>query len=221
MALEAETKDCTALTDTEISEMAELVTGENVHFNAEHLTTQRDAWVLVTLVRDGAKLAAYGFCTLERVGGDPTVLIGAGATRRSARRDSALRALVTDQLRRAVLAFPDEDVLIACQMADAAAFTAFKSLDRVVPRPGYEPNGEDRAWGRRLAKRFDVRGDYKAREFKVYGNGGPSFVLNHTAAQPQKLDPALVDLFDEFDTANGDALIAFGWASRENLAKLL
>ena len=106
-------------------------------------------------------------------------------------------------------------------MADAAAFTAFKPLDRVVPRPGYEPNGEDRAWGRRLAKRFDVQGEYKAREFKVYGDGGPSFVLNHTAPRPEKIDPAMIGLFDGFDTANGDALIAFGWASREDLAKLL
>lgn len=221
MALEVETKDCTALSDAEISEMAELVTGENVHFDVGHLSKQRDAWVLVTHVRDGAKLAAYGFCTLERVGGDPAVLMGAGATRRSARRDSALRAMMTDQLRRAVLAFPDEDVLVACQMADAAAFTALKPLDRVVPRPGYEPNGEDRAWGRRLAKRFDVQGEYKAREFKVYGDGGPSFVLNHTAPRPEKIDPAMIGLFDGFDTANGDALIAFGWASREDLAKLL
>ena len=221
MALEIETKDCTALSDSDISEMAELVSGENVFFDVGHLSKQRDAWVLVTHVRDGSRLVAYGFCTLERVGGDPTVLMGAGATKRSARRDSALRAMVNNQLRRAVLAFPDEDVLVAAQMADAAAFTAFKPLDRVVPRPGYEPNGEDRAWGRRLAKRFDVQGEYKAREFRVYGDGGPSFVLNHTAARPESVPADVTALFDGYDTRNGDAMIAFGWASREDLAKLL
>ena len=46
MALEVETKDCTALSDAEISEMAELVTGEKVHFDVGHLSKQRDAWVL-------------------------------------------------------------------------------------------------------------------------------------------------------------------------------
>ena len=61
MALEIETKDCTALSDAEISEMAELVTGENVHFDVGHLSKQRDAWVLITHVRDGAKLAALRF----------------------------------------------------------------------------------------------------------------------------------------------------------------
>ena len=72
-----------------------------------------------------------------------------------------------------------------------------------------------------MAKRFDVQGEYKAREFKVYGDGGPSFVLNHTAARPEKTSPELNALFDGYDAANGDAMIAFGWASREDLAKLL
>ncbi len=221
MALEVETKDCTALSDAEIEEMSELVADEVVAFDVGELSKQRDAWVLVTQVRDSGKLQAYGFCTLERVGGDPTVLLGLAGVRRTARRDSALRSMVGDQMRRAVLAFPDEDVLVACQMADPAAFDAFKALDRIVPRPGYEANGEDRAWGRRLAKRFEVRGDYKARQFRVIGEGQPSLVLNHTAAKPEKVDPEVAALFDELDVANGDALIAFGWASREDLAKLL
>lgn len=221
MALQVETKDCTALSDAEIEEMAELVSGETLTFDVGAISKQRDAWVLITQVRDDGKLQAYGFCTLERVGGDPTVLIGLAGVRRTARRDSALRSLVGDQLRRAVLAFPDEDVLVASQMSDPAAFDAYRTLDRVVPRPGYEANGEDRAWGRRLAKRFDVVGDYKARQFRVIGEGGPALVLNHTAAKPEKTDPAVSELFDDLNVANGDALITFGWASREDLAKLL
>ena len=163
MALTVDTKDCTALSDAELEEMADLIEDEPIIFDVGELSKQRDAWVLVTQVRDGNKLSAYGFCTLERVGGDPTVLIGLAAVRRSSRRDSALKAMITDQMRRAVLAFPDEDVLVASQMSDPAAFDAYKPLSRVVPRPGYEANGEDRAWGRRLAKRFDVRGEYKAK----------------------------------------------------------
>ena len=131
MALIVDTKDCTAVSDAELEEMADLIADETVAFDVGELSKQRDAWVLITQVRDGAKLVAYGFCTLERVGGDPTVLIGLAGVRRTARRDSALRAMMGDQLRRAVLAFPDEDVLVACQMADPAAFDAFKTLDRI------------------------------------------------------------------------------------------
>ena len=221
MALTVETKDCTALSDAELEEMADLIEDEPIIFDVGELSKQRDAWVLVTQVRDGNKLAAYGVCTLDRVGGDPTVLIGLAAVRRSSRRDGALKAMIADQMRRAVLAFPDEDVLVASQMCDPAAFDAYKSLSRVVPRPGYEANGEDRAWGRRLAKRFDVRGEYKAKEFRVYGEGLPSLVLSHNSAKPEGIKPEVAALFDGHDAARGDALVTFGWATREKLAKLL
>ena len=221
MALTVETKDCTALSDAEIEEMADLIEDEPVVFDIGELSKQRDAWVLVTQVRDDSKLSAYGFCTLERVGGDPTVLIGLAAVKRTSRRESALKALMTDQMRRAVLAFPDDDVLVAAQMADPAAFDAYKPLSRVVPRPGYEANGEDRAWGRRLAKRFEVRGEYKAKEFRVYGEGQPSLVLSHNSSKPENIKPEVTALFDDHDVLKGDALVTFGWATREKLAKLL
>ena len=120
-----------------------------------------------------------------------------------------------------MLAFPDEDVLVASQMADPAAFDAYKPLSHIVPRPGYEANGEDRAWGRRLAKRFDVRGEYKAKEFRVYGEGAPSLVLNHSSSKPEAIDPAVASLFIGHEASEGDALVTFGWATREKLAKLL
>ncbi len=221
MPLLADTKDCSALGDAELVEMAELLADEPLRFDVGHLSKQRDAWVLVTHVRDGEQLHGYSFCTLERVGGDPTVLIGLGAVKRSNRRNAALKAMVTDQLRRAVLAFPDEDVLMASQVAEPGAFEAFKSLTRVVPRPGYEANGEDRAWGRRLSKRFEVRGEYKAREFRVYGEGDPACVLNHCALKPESVDADLVSMFKGVDPTRGDALLAFGWASREKLSKLV
>ena len=61
-----------------------------------------------------------------------------------------------DQFRRAVLAFPDEDVLVGTRFAHASGFEAFKALDDIVPRPDHKATGEERAWGRRLAKRFGV-----------------------------------------------------------------
>lgn len=221
MAIEVDTKDCTALGDAELEEMADITAEAPVCIDVGELSKQRENWVLATQVRDNGKLLAYAFFTLERVGGDPTVLIGLGAVKRTSRRDAALRSLMGDQLRRAVLAFPDEDVLVATQMAEPGAYDAFKSLERVVPRPGYDPNGEDRAWGRRLAKRFDVSGDYKAKEFRVYGDGTPSLVLDHAAAKPEKVSKKIVPFFESIDRASGDSLVTFGWATREDLEKLL
>lgn len=220
MSLEVETKDCTALVDVEFDEMVEIAGHDPIAYDVGELSKLRDAWVLVTLARDNGKLVGYSFCTLERVGGDPTVLIGVGSIKRTSRRDAVMRGVVGDQLRRAVLAFPDEDVLMASLVANPAAYDAFKTLDRVCPHPAHEANGEDRAWGRRLAKRFDVVGEYTARQFRVTGEGAAAFVLDHASAKPEKLDAELVSMFDDLDPANGDAFIVFGWASREDLAKL-
>lgn len=222
MALEVETKDCTALEAEEIEELSQMTAeAGDTHVEVEDVCTQRDAWVLITRVHDGSKLHGFGFCTLERIGGDPTILVGLAAVRPTNRRGAVLRMMVADQMRRAVLAFPDEDVLLAFQLCDPGAMEALKPLDRVVPRPGYEANGEDRAWGRRLAKRFSVRGDYQARQFRVKGDGRTAMALRHWTAKPDSLNADLRGLFDDVDTAGGDALVVFGWASREDLKKLL
>ena len=154
MAIEVETKDCTALSDAELAEMADICADGPSRFEAGLLSKQAEEWVLITMTREGSGLKGFSFSTLERIGGTPSVLIGLASVRRTSRRDSVLRAIMADQLRRAVLAFPDEDVLVGTRLFDAAGFEAFKNLDDVVPRPDYKPSGEDRAWGRRLAKRF-------------------------------------------------------------------
>jgi hypothetical protein len=131
--------------------------------------------------------------------------------------------MMGNQLRRAVLAFPDEDVLIGTRFVDASgfdAFTSFMKLNDVVPRPGHKPTGEDRAWGRRLAKRFGVDTEYDERAFKATGDGNPPCVLDHESAKPEKISDDVRALFDDIDPKRGDSLIAFAWAMAEDLAPL-
>ena len=48
-------------------------------------------------------------------------------------------------------------------MSDAGALEAYKLLTDIVPRPDHKASGEERAWGRRLAKRFGIEdGSYDA-----------------------------------------------------------
>ncbi len=76
MALQAETKDCTGLSDSELSEMADICADGSAGYDVGILSKQVEEWVLVTQVRDGVKLSAFSFCTLERIGGTPSVIIG-------------------------------------------------------------------------------------------------------------------------------------------------
>ncbi len=221
MAIEVETKDCTALSDAELAEMADICADGPSRFEAGLLSKQAEEWVLITMTREGSGLKGFSFSTLERIGGTPSVLIGLASVRRTSRRDSVLRAIMADQLRRAVLAFPDEDVLVGTRLFDAAGFEAFKNLDDVVPRPDYRPSGEDRAWGRRLAKRFGIDTDsYDDRTFLAVGDGTFPCVLDHESLKPEAIPADVAAFFADHDGARGDSLVAFGWAMAEDLAKL-
>ncbi|MEL7207310.1 MAG: hypothetical protein AAGK32_03600, partial [Actinomycetota bacterium] len=115
--------------------------------------------------------------------------------------------MVTDVLRRSVLAFPDEDVMVGTRVNDAGAFDVFKNLDGVVPRPEHKPSGEDRAWGKRFAKRFGVT-TYDERSFTVTGDGSYPEVFDHAALKPDQIDPGVAELVDALDHERGDALVA-------------
>jgi len=221
MAIEIETKDCTALSDAELAEMADMCADSQSRFEVGLLSKQTEAWVLVTLARDGRSLKGFSFSTLERIGGTPSVLIGLASVRRTSKRDSVLRAMMTEQYRRAVLAFPDEDVLVGTRVTNAGGFEALKALEDIVPRPDHRASGEERAWGRRLAKRFGVdNGGYRDRDFVTTGDNSFPLVLDHESLKPENHDPEVIALFVEVDGGRGDSLIVFGWAMAEQLAKL-
>jgi hypothetical protein len=221
MAIEVTTKDCTALSDAELAEMADICAEGPSHFEAGLLSKQAEAWVLVSLVREGRLLRAFSYCTLERIGGTPCVLIGVASVRRTSKRDSVLRALVTEMQRRAVLAFPDADVLVGTRFTTAAGFETYRSLVDIVPRPGHTATGEERAWGRRLAKRFGVESSaYDDRSFIARGDNAFPLAFDHESLKPEVLDAEVVALFGKVDDSRGDSLVAFGWAMAEDLAKL-
>ena len=218
MTLEVETKDCTALSDAELAEMADIVTDGPAGFDIGLMSKQPEAWVLITQVRDTNKLVGFSFCTLERIGGTPCLLWGLASVKRNSKRDQVLKALVSAQFRRAVLAFPDEDVLIGTRFIDAGAFAAFKGLEDICPRPGHKPSGEERAWSRRLAKRFGAEGRIDDRSFVVTGDGAACGVFDFSASKPETIDAEVAALFEPLDGERHDVLIGFGWAMAEELA---
>src|SRR5580698_7467836 len=179
MPIVVSTKDCTALSDAELVEMADLCADRPPGYDIGFLSKERESWVLVTQAREGTKLRGYSFCTLERIGGTPSLLVGLASVDRVARAESALKAMMADQFRRALLAFPDEDVLLGTRLVSADGFRAFTGLDDVVPRPGHRASGEERAWARRLAKRFGAETRIDDRTFVLAGDGSTIGALDH------------------------------------------
>jgi len=220
MAIEIEvaTKDCTALTDAELAEMADLSAAENGGFQVGFLSKQREEWVLVTQVREQGKLRGYALATLERIGGTPSLLIGVAAFSRGRSATAGLTAAMHDLYRRAVLAFPDEDVLVGTRIARPAGFRAFAGLEDIVPRLDHRATGEERAWGRRLAKRFGAEGQLDDRTFVLLGDGDAAGLFDFDPQKPPREAESLADLFEVVDSQRRDSLVAFGWAMAEALA---
>jgi hypothetical protein len=218
MAFDVETKDCTGLSDGELAQMADLCAEREPRFDIGFLSKQRDEWVLVTSVREGSKLRAYGFCTLERIGGTPSLLVGVASVERSAKSEPALRAMMADLYRRAVLAFPDEDVLVGTRLLSASGYAIFHGLSDVVPLPEHKATGEERAWGRRLAKRFGVENRIDDRTFVISGDEAVAGGVDFTGPKVKVPSDGLAALFAEVDPSRGDRLVGFGWAMAEDLA---
>ena len=218
MAFDVRTKDCTQLSDAELAEMADLCSESGGH-DIGILSKQAEAWVLVTLVREGNVLRGFSFSTLERIGGTPAVLVGMGQIKRHSKRDQALKAVMADNYRRALMAFPDEDVLVGTKFGSPHGFEAFKVLTDINPRPDHRASGEERAWGRRLAKRFGVDSGYDDQIFVAKGDGSSPLVLDHESLKPEKLDPEVAKFFKPLKVRSGDVVIAFGWIMAEDLLK--
>lgn len=215
MPIQVETRDCAALTDADLDDMASM----GGAFDIGVLSKAKEDWVLCTTAKVDDKLHGASFSTLERIGGTPCVLLGLLTVKRSSKRDQVLKGLMNEAYHRALMAFPDEDVVVGSRFVAADGLEAFKHLDDLIPRQGHRAVGEERAWGRRLAKRFGVDSSYQEQTFVVAAQGQSGFV-DFESSKPEKIDPALAALFTSVPVAKGGSLIVHGWTMAEDLVKL-
>jgi hypothetical protein len=215
MALEVETRDSSALTDADLDEMASM----GARFDIGLLSKAKEDWVLNTTARIDGKLLGFSFSTLERIGGTPCVLLGMLSVKRGTKRDTVLKGLMTEAFHRALMAFPDEDVVIGSRFVAADGLEAFKSLTDIIPRPNHRAVGEERAWGRRLAKRFGVDANYDEQSF-IVKSAGQSGYIDHESSKPEKINPDVAALFSKVPANKGGVLIVHGWTMTESLVKL-
>ena len=145
--------------------------------------------------------------------------LGLMSVKRSSKRDQVLKGLMHEAYHRALMAFPDEDVVVGSRFVQAGALEAFKQLDEIIPRPGHRAVGEERAWGRRLARRFGVDGTYDEQSFVVKANGQSGF-LDHETSKPDKVKADIATLFAGVDQRKGGSLVVHGWVMAEDLVKL-
>jgi hypothetical protein len=221
MAFEIETKDCTAVTDAELGELEAVAADSSCDFSMGLLSKQAEEWVLLTTARENDKLRGYVFYTLERIGGTPAVVMGLASVERNNKRATTLRSLMSEVYHRALMAFPDEDVVFGTQFINPGAFEVFRDLEQELPKYGHKVTGEERAWGTRFAKRLGVSSlAYDDRTFVALGDGSTPRIFDYESAKEDKVNKDVHELFKTVQAENGDTLIALAWAMAERLEKL-
>ncbi|MBM3673261.1 MAG: hypothetical protein FJW86_13950 [Actinobacteria bacterium] len=211
-----ESRDSISLKPAELDELGQFVSSVGLPLTEQQLDQHVEQFPLVAIVTTKDELAGILFGSLERIGGTPCILWGLGAIKKGQTARATLESLVGELYRRAAISFPDEDVLVAGRIAFPSAYSLFGVLSDVCPRPKYTPNGEERAWGRRLARRFGCDARYDDRTFKLKKAKLSEPVLD---SRHVKLGgKAAVDLVGVLEPTKGEALIAYGWAMAEQLA---
>lgn len=211
-----ESRDSVSLKPAELDELGQLLQAVGLPLGDQPLDASVEQFPLITLATEDEELQGFLFGSLERIGGTPCILWGLGAVKKGRTARATLEGLVGELYRRAAISFPDEDVLVAGRIAHPAAYALLGALNDVCPRPKYTPNGEERAWGRRLARRFGCDGRYDDRTFKVKKSKEVEPVFD---TRNVKLGgKAATELVGNLDPAKGEAMIAYGWAMAEQLA---
>ncbi len=214
-----ESRDSVSLKPAELDEVGQLFARLNHPIADEFLDAQIEQFPLVVFSREDEELRGFMFGSLERVGGTPCILWGLGAVGRGKTARLHLETMLLELARRAAISFPDEDVLVAGRIGHPAAYALLSEYDDIVPRKGYVPTGEERAWGRRLSKRFSCDNNYDEKRFQVTKTGKPGILLETSAV---KLGGAkAAEMIGSINPAKGEALIAFAWATAESLAEVL
>ena len=165
--MNVESRDSVSLKPAELDEFGQFVAGIGLPIDDQELDRHVEQFPLVALCVEDEDLHGFMFGSLERIGGTPCILWGLGAARKGRSARATLEAMVGELYRRAAISFPDEDVLVAGAHRPAGRVLAVPRAQRRVPRPGYIPNGEERAWGRRLARRFGCDAGFDDRRFRV------------------------------------------------------
>jgi len=211
-----ESRDSVSLKPAELDELSQLLTEVGLPLADLQIDQHVEQFPLVAVFNDDDEVHGFLFGSLERIGGTPCILWGLGAVKKGRAARATLESVVGELYRRAAISFPDEDVLVAGRIAHPAPYSLLGVLSDVCPRPKYTPNGEERAWGRRLARRFGCDARYDDRSFRVKANGASEPVLD---ARFVKLGgKAAIDLVGRVNPAKGEAMIAYGWAMAEHLA---
>lgn len=210
-----ESRDSSSVKPAELDEFGQLLESVGLPLDSQ-LEAQLDKYPLLVVANTDGLIEGFLFGSLERLGGTPCILWGLGAIRKSKASPDVLKSMTGELFRRAAISFPDEDVLVGVRLSHPSVYSTLSKLKDIVPRKNYEPTGEEKQWGKRLAKRFDCGERYDSSTFKVKAGKRPEPIFD--ASTVKSGGKAATDMVGTRNPVKGEAMISFGWAMAEQLA---
>ena len=120
---------------------------------------------------------------------------------------------------RALMAFPDEDVLVGTRLRRAVGLRGLQGPGRHrAPSRATEPSVRSGPGAAGWPSGSTSRPATTSRRFQVKGN--TSGLFDYESLKPETVPPDVEALFKGLRPAKGDVLVAFGWAMAEDLLKL-
>ena len=216
MAVQVQTNDSAALTDADLDELASM----GGAFGIGELSKAKEDWVLVTVARIDGKLHGFTFSTLERIGGTPCVLLGLMSVKRTSRRDQVLRGLMAEAYHRALMAFPDEDVVVGSRFVTARRPRRVQGARRRHAEPGRA--GPSARSGRGVAGSPSASTS-RGRTTRSRSSSAPAARRASSTSSRRsrrRSTRAQRELFAQLPAGGDGSLIVYGWTMAEDLVKL-
>ena len=221
MAIEVETKDCTALGDAELAR-------DGRHLRRRAPPASRSGCCRsrprrgcssprpARTASSRASRSARSSASAAR----PACSSGLASVKRTSKRDAVLRAMMRRPVRRAVLAFPDEDVLVGTRFADAVGLRGVQGASRTsCPGPTTRPPARSGrgagAWPSASASRAATTSGRSSPRATATVRA----VLDHEQPEARgHRSRGRRPVRRARRASAATALIAFGWAMAEDLA---
>ena len=185
------------------------------------LDHQVEQFPLVVLAYTEDDLQGVLLGSLERIGGTPSILWGAGVARKGKDAAATLRTMTSELSRRAAISFPDEDVVVAARIHRPSAYTLLQTLrERGAPARATRRTARTARGAGGSPSASASSGHFDDRSFRVAVKGRKPPCVPVLDASPIKATGGakIVSLVGELDANKGQAMIAFGWAVAEDLA---
>ena len=217
--MRVESRDSVSLKPAELDELGQLARlggAPAARTTSSTTTSSSSRWSSLSTEDD--ELHGFLFGSLERIGGTPVHPLGPrrgpAGPRRPGRRSRASSASSTAGPRSRS---PTRTCSWPVASRSRRRTRCSAALTDVCPRPKYSPNGEERAWGRRLARRFGCDARYDDRTFRVKAGKARRARPRHaaTSSSAARRRPRSSA---RSTRRRARRVIAFGWAMAEELA---